>query len=224
MGIKNFRMKKIVLGLAVAAMAISCKKVPQGGNKNVLRMDAGERYDYYNTREGGASSESHGAEATTAAKPQVDIDLNGTALKGFANGLEDNMIKYLKSGSYASATEDGLKNTWYNFDNVNFKMGSATELEAGSEGQIENLAKILKAYPEAKIKIGGYTDKTGNEPANVKLSQGRADFVKAELTKLGVGAQVVSAEGYGSQFATVDAKASDAERAKDRKMAVRFTK
>jgi outer membrane protein OmpA-like peptidoglycan-associated protein len=135
------------------------------------------------------------------------------------------MINFLKSDGYKNATDDAaLKDTWYSFDNVNFQMGSATALEAGSEGQIQNLAAILKAYPDAKIKIGGYTDKTGDAAANKKLSQQRADFIKAELGKLGVGAQVTGAEGYGSEFATVPAEASDAERAIDRKMAVRFAK
>jgi outer membrane protein OmpA-like peptidoglycan-associated protein len=32
--------------------------------------------------------------------------------------------------------------------------------------QLSNLAAILKAFPAANIKIGGYTDKTGNEDFN----------------------------------------------------------
>ena len=154
-----------------------------------------------------------------------DIDLNGKKLRGYENGMEASMITFLKSDGYKNAADDAvLKDKWYSFDNVNFKMGSATELEPGSEGQIQNLADILKAYPDAKIKIGGYTDNTGDAAANKKLSQQRADFIKSELTKLGVGAQITGAEGYGSEFATVAADASDAERAVDRKMAVRFTK
>ncbi|WOC50856.1 hypothetical protein BPO_0209 [Bergeyella porcorum] len=117
-----------------------------------------------------------------------------------------------------------LKDQWYNFDNVNFKMGSTNQLEAGSAEQVANLVAILKAYPDAKIKIGGYTDKTGDAAVNKEISQKRADFIKGELAKAGVGAQVVSAEGYGSEFAKVPAEASDEERAADRKMAVRFTK
>ncbi|GAB0155951.1 hypothetical protein CHRYSEOSP005_12130 [Chryseobacterium sp. Alg-005] len=165
--------------------------------------------------------------ATTATTTKVDenIDLNGVALKGYKGGMEDRMISFLKSDGYKNAADDNaLKDVWYDFDHVNFKMGSSTELEAGSQGQLDNLVAILKAFPDAKIKIGGYTDKTGNEASNVKLSQARADFIKAALTKAGVGAQVLGAEGYGSKFATVDASASDAERAIDRKMAVRFAK
>ena len=161
----------------------------------------------------------------TPVKEVTDIDLNGKMIKGYANGMEASMITFLKSDGYKSAADDAaLKDNWYDFDNVNFKIGSATELEPGSEGQIQNLASILKAYPDAKIKIGGYTDMTGDAAQNKDLSQKRADFIKSELGKLGVAAQVVGAEGYGSEFAKVPATASNDERAADRKMAVRFTK
>ncbi|MFP8893742.1 DUF937 domain-containing protein [Chryseobacterium sp. EZn1] len=163
--------------------------------------------------------------APATAKTDEDIDLNGVMLKGYKGGMEDQMITFLKSGNYKNAADDAaLKDKWYDFDHVNFKMGSATELEAGSQGQLDNLVAILKAFPDAKIKIGGYTDKTGNEANNVKLSKARAEYIKAALVKAGVGAQVLEAEGYGSKFAKVDATASDAERAADRKMAVRFAK
>ena len=160
----------------------------------------------------------------TPVREVTDIDLNGKMIKGYANGMEASMINFLKGDNYKNADDAALKDTWYNFDNVNFKMGSATELEMGSEGQIQNLAAILKSYPDAKIKIGGYTDMTGDAAQNKDLSQKRADHIKSELSKLGVAAQVVGAEGYGSEFAKVAATASDSERASDRKMAVRFTK
>ncbi|KEY19701.1 OmpA family protein [Kaistella antarctica] len=160
----------------------------------------------------------------TPVREVTDIDLNGKMIKGYANGMEASMINFLKGDNYKNADDAALKDIWYNFDNVNFKMGSATELEMGSEGQIQNLAAILKSYPDAKIKIGGYTDMTGDAAQNKDLSQKRADHIKSELSKLGVTAQVVGAEGYGSEFAKVAATASDSERASDRKMAVRFTK
>ncbi|MBW8361041.1 MAG: DUF937 domain-containing protein [Kaistella sp.] len=171
------------------------------------------------------SSTVMGDSANITEREMTDIDLNGTAVRGYANGMEAGMIAFLKNDGYKNADDDAaLKENWYSFDNVNFKMNSASELEAGSEGQLQNLAAILKAYPDTKIKIGGYTDKTGDAAANKKLSQERANFLKAKLSELGVGAQIMGAEGYGSEFATVAADASDAERAADRKMAVRFAK
>ena len=221
-------MKKTLLALTVATLVISCKKIPQGENHAVIKIENGvERYD--DAHQGGdefaAKSAGESAHGTHAAKTEVKVDLNGEVLTAYENGLEQGLINFLKSGAYTSAADDAaLKDKWFDFDNVNFQMAAFNKLEAGSEGQIQNLAKILKAYPDAKIKIGGYTDKTGDDAANLKLSQQRADFIKAELTKLGVGAQVVGAEGYGSKFAKVAADKSDAERAADRRMAVRFTK
>lgn len=165
------------------------------------------------------------ATGMSSTQTDEDIDLNGTALRGYKGGMEDRMIAFLKSDGYKNAQNDNaLKDTWYNFDHVSFKTGSADQLEAGSEGQLQNLTAILRAYPDAKIKIGGYTDKTGDETGNKKLSDERAKFISSWLEKQGVGSQIMEAEGYGSQFATVDASASDAERAVDRKMAVRFAK
>jgi hypothetical protein len=38
-------MKKLVICLAIATVAVSCKKVPQGGNKGALKLEEGvERY------------------------------------------------------------------------------------------------------------------------------------------------------------------------------------
>lgn len=162
---------------------------------------------------------------TTVTKVEQDIDLNGAKLKGYLGGMEDKMIAFLKGDHYKKASDDStLKDVWYDFDHVNFKMGSSSQLEPGSETQLDNLVAILKAYPDVKIKIGGYTDKTGDEAVNKKISAERAKFIQKWLTEKGVGAQVVSAEGYGSEFAKVPATASDTERASDRKMAVRFTK
>ncbi|MEC5395076.1 OmpA family protein [Bergeyella sp. RCAD1439] len=217
-------MKKVLLACSFAALVLSCKKIPEGGNRGVIKMEHGtERYDDHEVRGGvhhAQESSVAGAERTV-----VEVDVNGAKLKAYQGGLEQGLVDFLASGKYTNAADDAaLKDQWFNFDNVNFKMGSSSELEAGSEAQLNNLAAILKAYPEAKIKIGGYTDKTGDEAVNKKISQGRADYIKAQLTRLGVGSQVVSAEGYGSEFAKVPAEASDSERAADRKMAVRFTK
>ncbi|WP_018675602.1 OmpA family protein [Riemerella columbina] len=218
-------MKKYIFAIATLSFVVSCQKIQPGGNKSILKQGE-DTETYYDDHRG--SGEAHGEEghhATTAAhKDAVEVTvIDGVTLHGFKNGLEERMVAFLKSGKYDTETEEGLKSVWYDFDNVNFKMGSSTELISG-ESQIDNLAKILKVYPDVKIKIGGYTDKTGNEATNKKISQQRAEYIKSQLEKAGVGNQVISAEGYGSQYAEVSADASNEERASDRKMAVRFTK
>ena len=148
---------------------------------------------------------------------------NGTKLQAYPNGIEDQLIKFIESSEYKNGTNDTLKEKWFSFDDLNFKFGT-TELAPESKRQLDNIVAILKAFPEVKIKIGGYTDKKGDDAANKKLSDDRAKAVKSALEKSGVGAQVPEAEGYGEQFATVAETASDDERKVDRKTSVRLLK
>lgn len=162
--------------------------------------------------------------ADSLSDAQKKIEFKGNSLQVVSDGLEDRMITFLKADNYKNAKDDdALKSTWYEFDQVTFTSGKSDQLTSGTE-QIANLIKILKAYPEVKIKIGAYTDKSGTETENLVLSQARADFIKNELTKAGLEKQIVNAEGYGSKFATLPATATDEERAIDRKIALRFAK
>ena len=146
---------------------------------------------------------------------------SGATLNAYKGGIEEQIVTFLKSSEYDVATNDQLKERWFNFDNINFEFGTAN-LTSDSKVQLDNLMAILKEFSQAKIKVGAYTDKVGEEAANLKLSQSRADAVKNALA--GVGTQVVGAEGYGEQFATVPETASDKEREADRKTAIRFEK
>ncbi|REC59267.1 hypothetical protein DRF65_26910 [Chryseobacterium pennae] len=67
-------MKKLVICLAIATVAVSCKKVPQGGSKAVLKLEEGvERYS--DDPQGGEAHGAHGAAAAEhkeeAAKPEA---------------------------------------------------------------------------------------------------------------------------------------------------------
>lgn len=56
-------MKKLVVALAIAAVAVSCKKISAGGNKNTLKLEEGvERYS--DDHQGGGDA--HGHTATPA--------------------------------------------------------------------------------------------------------------------------------------------------------------
>ncbi len=148
---------------------------------------------------------------------------DGTKLQAYPGGIEDQLIKFIVSDEYKNGTAESLKDKWFSFDDLNFKFGT-TELAPESKRQLDNIVAILKAFPDVKFKIGGYTDKKGDDAANKKLSDDRAKAVKAALGKAGVGAQVPEAEGYGEQFATVAETASDEERKVDRKTAIRLLK
>jgi len=111
-------------------------------------------------------------------------------------------------------------NNWYTIENLYFETGSS-DLKAGSELQLNNLAEILNDYPELKIKLGGYTDNTGNEEGNQKLSNLRAQTAKLKLLELGISSERVEAEGYGSQHPVCEANDTDECKAKNRRIDVR---
>lgn len=143
---------------------------------------------------------------------------NGAELDAFKGGIEDKLVAFLQT-DYKKLGADSLKKIWFDFDNLNFKTGSA-ELTLESQKQVDNIAAILKAFPAVKIKIGGYTDKTGNEASNKKLSGDRAKSVRVALDKGGVATQIVDAEGYGSAQAKYPADAPESDRVKDRRVSV----
>jgi outer membrane protein OmpA-like peptidoglycan-associated protein len=82
------------------------------------------------------------------------------------------------------------------FDNLNFE-AATTQLTPDSQPTVNNLASILKAYPNAQVQLVGYTDNTGTPDANQTLSQNRADAVKSILVTQGVPAERISTQGQG---------------------------
>ncbi len=157
---------------------------------------------------------------TTTTRVTKEVVINDQVkLNAYTDGIEDKLVTFLNKGDYKTMTEEQLKETWFDFDNLNFEHGTANVLPE-SQQQLDNIAQILSAFPNVKIKIGGYTDKTGDEAVNKKISKDRAEAVKKFLTDKGLGNQVVDAEGYGSEFAVHPADASEELRVTDRKVAV----
>ncbi|MDR2953585.1 MAG: DUF937 domain-containing protein [Prevotella sp.] len=149
---------------------------------------------------------------------------DGTKLNAYTDGIEDQMIAFLNSDEYKNSDKEQLKDKWFNFDNIEFKHGSGSVLTEESYPQLDNIVRILKYYKGTKVKIGGYTDKTGNADVNLKISGERANTIKAYLIKGGLDAATIGAEGYGDKFAKYPADAPDADRAHDRRIALRFVK
>ena len=152
-----------------------------------------------------------GASVLGWAKKLGDVEI-----KGAENGIEAGLINFVES------TNPVDKTTWFNFDRLTFETGSATIDMAKSTDQLTNMVTILKAFPKVKLKIGGYTDNTGNENANMKLSQARAEAVLTHLVGAGIDKARLAAEGYGSQHPVGD-NATEEGRSANRRIAVRVT-
>jgi len=147
---------------------------------------------------------------------------NDTVINAYKGGIEDQLVQFLNS-DYKSLSDEELKDRWFDFDNLNFATGTANILPE-SQVQVDNLVAILAAFPDAKVKLGGYTDKTGDEAINKKLSNDRAIAVKNAFEAKGVGDRVMATEGYGSEFAKFPADAPESDRVKDRRVAISVRK
>ncbi len=81
-------------------------------------------------------------------------------------------------------------------DNVYFDTNKAT-LKSSSFETLDNLAELLRFKKTLELEIAGHTDDVGGAAPNLKLSQNRANSVKAYLVKKGVEANRLKAVGYG---------------------------
>jgi outer membrane protein OmpA-like peptidoglycan-associated protein len=80
-----------------------------------------------------------------------------------------------------------------------FDSGQAV-LKPGGEKTLETIARAVRKPPEQKIVIEGFTDSTGPAELNRRLSEERAQAVKAALVSRGVDPQRVEARGYGPAY------------------------
>jgi outer membrane protein OmpA-like peptidoglycan-associated protein len=151
------------------------------------------------TASAAAPADTTGTAGTTGdSVPHIKVTLpDGAVLDAYKGGTEDRLVTFLSDPDAKLDKEHG---NWFDFTKVGFASNSA-QLLLESEAQLNNIVAILKAFPRAKIKIGGYTDNTGDSLQNIRLSQQRADTVYDKLKQLGAGSsQLKGAEGYGSQY------------------------
>ncbi len=131
---------------------------------------------------------------------------------------------YLDSDKFKNATEAQLKSVWFEFPGIDFEHNSAAELSSGAQKQVQELAALLKEYPDVKVKIGAFADKTGTRAVNFAISEKRAVNIAAAFEKAGIDKGRISTEGFGEGYAQVAESADDAQRAPDRDIALKFTK
>ena len=150
-------------------------------------------------------------------------EISTLTLLGIDVGLhssERKIVNLLLDDSFD--VEKEAKQNWITLDRTYFKSGS-DELMEESEEQLKNIVLILKSFPKAGLRIGGYTDNSGDSENNVRLSKRRAESVKIKLIALGADASQLSSEGYGDRYPICPENDTPECRAKNRRVDVRLT-
>jgi len=112
-----------------------------------------------------------------------------SSIKFAAGSAGSQMMDYIEGGFKG----DGK----VTFKNLTFASGSSA-ISGSTAAEVDNLAAILKAYPDVKLNIQGFTDNTGNADGNIALSQKRADAVKSRLVAQGIDGSRLMTKGYGA--------------------------
>jgi len=90
-------------------------------------------------------------------------------------------------------TERGLvvnvSDVLFDFDKANLK--------PGAREKVAHIASILHSHPDLKIEVEGHTDSVGTDQYNQRLSERRAESVRAGLVQDGVNRDVVGTAGFG---------------------------
>ncbi len=99
---------------------------------------------------------------------------------------------------------------------INFDTGKAT-LKPESEKVLAEISKLATGHAQLKLGIEGHTDNIGGAAANKKLSESRAEAVKAWLIKNGANGANFTTTGFGDTK-PVDDNKTEAGRAKNRRV------
>lgn len=81
---------------------------------------------------------------------------------------------------------------------VLFDLGHSN-LKPSGQRAIATVARFMREHGERKILVEGFTDNTGSESFNQRLSERRAQAVRDALVKQGIGAERIEARGLGEQ-------------------------
>jgi outer membrane protein OmpA-like peptidoglycan-associated protein len=97
---------------------------------------------------------------------------------------------YLASGDSATRR--------FPLNGINFAAGQSV-LSPDGQKVASDFAGILKAHPDATVRIEGFADAAGDQAANQALGTARADAVKGALIAGGVAGDRIQTAGVGQQ-------------------------
>jgi OOP family OmpA-OmpF porin len=104
---------------------------------------------------------------------------------------------------------------------VQFDTNSAT-IKPESYAELDTFVQFFNEVPSAKGELQGHTDNVGKDAYNLKLSQRRADSVKAYVLSKGVDpARITSTKGYGEAKPIADNNTVEGRAANRRVLFVR---
>ena len=104
--------------------------------------------------------------------------------------------------------------------NLTFNTNSSS-ISPNSYEVLNSISVVLDKFKKSTISIEGYTDNTGNDNINTKLSQERADAVYYYLNAKGITKSRMDSIGYGSKD-PITSNSSAAGRSENRRVEIQI--
>ena len=124
----------------------------------------------------------------------------------------------LEGDTVINLQTNSIKYNKWKFTSLEFNNNSSQILPE-MEVDLDKVVDFLVDHPEIKLIISGHTDGSGDPAANLKLSQARADAIKAYIIEKGsIDAARVEAVGYGSQKPIIQQETSEADKKINRRV------
>jgi outer membrane protein OmpA-like peptidoglycan-associated protein len=169
---------------------------------------AGATRQQKGTAAGAAIGAGIGAGLGQAIGGDTEGTLIGAGIGAVLGGITGNQI-----AAYMDRQEQALRDAMAESDAVNiqrtqdvltatfkgdifFDLDSST-LKPGAYSEIDRVSNVLNNYPQTTIRVEGYTDSTGPEDYNQRLSEKRAEAVKSALIQRGMDPIRIQTVGYG---------------------------
>ncbi|EOV0612967.1 OmpA family lipoprotein [Cronobacter sakazakii] len=115
---------------------------------------------------------------------------------GYYMDVQEAKLRQKMQGTGVSVTRSGDNIILNMPNNVTFDSSQANLKPAGAN-TLTGVAIVLKEYPKTAVNVVGYTDSTGGQALNMKLSQQRAESVASALITQGVAANRIRTSGMG---------------------------
>lgn len=116
-------------------------------------------------------------------------------------------------GTFLAGTEPTPRT--FTFEKLNFD-SAKSDIRAADADEVDQVAATLAQYSTAKIRIAGYADARGSEPANAELGKARGESVKAALVAKGIAADRIETVS-GGEGDPVDSNATAGGRFENRR-------
>lgn len=120
---------------------------------------------------------------------------NGDKILLFSKGGVSNFLNHIEDKNF-----DVNKENWFDIYGVLVnKVSTNINLEK-SKFTLDQLAHIMKVYPNISVKVAAYTDNKGSSKYNFNVSYGIAKKVVEEFIKRGINPERLGFEGYGEEY------------------------